>query len=266
MKAGTSTQSSLLAAAIETDRVYFELGAKIERLPGAILAWMPNLTSAAPGAVIQRVEPETVAAMSVQWLHRAERALSDIGAGIARIYLEERHEPLDALLQNAGYSAREELIFAHSIEAPGAGLEITRIETDADWGRKLLLHQQISTPPDGHRSGAFDWVTLERRKCDAGMEAYLVERDGKTVGAIGALQGNGVLRLKNIVVHPAHRRQGVGLGMLGHFGKVGAEWGIPEQCVFAVKGEIGELLYHAAGMRVIGSVVEWSKPMGGTIR
>lgn len=253
---------SLLARAIETDRDYFELGARIAQLPGATLAWMPDLTSAAPGAVIQRVDPDTVIEMADEWLDQAERALSDVGAVIGRIYLEDRHEKIDALFRRADYVDREELIFVHSFGPPPPGLVLKRVENDRDWERKLRLHQLISTPPDGHETSAADWVTLERRKCDAGMKAYLVERNGETVGAIGALHGNGVLRLKNIVVHPAHRRQGVGLGMLAHLGTIGASRGISDHCVFAVRGEIGELLYRAAGMRVIGSVVEWSRQLG----
>jgi hypothetical protein len=54
--------------------------------------------------------------------------------------------------------------------------------------------------------------------------------------------------------------------MLGHLGNVARDRGISEQCVFAVRGEIGELLYRAAGMRVIGSVVEWSKRLGESDR
>ena len=252
---------SLLARAIETDRDYFELGARTEQLPAAVLAWLPGLESAAPGAVVQRLEPAIVAEQGRRWLVETERALSRVGAAIARVYLEDRHARLDPLFRSAGYVDREELIFAHSFEAPGAGLTLTRVKSEADWDRKLRLHQLISTPPDGHPTSASDWVALERRKCDAGMEAYLVERDGVTVGAIGALRGNGVLRLKNIVVHPGCRRQGIGLGMLGHFGTRPLSQGISEQCVFAVRGEIGELLYRAAGMRQIGSVVEWSKPL-----
>jgi ribosomal protein S18 acetylase RimI-like enzyme len=252
---------SLLARAIDTDRDYFELGAKLEDLPGAVLAWLPGLEAAAPGAVIQRVDPAIVAAQGEQWLVEAGRALSRVGAATARVYLEERHEPVDALFQSAGYVGREELIFAHSFDAPRPGLVVNRVESDADWDRKLRLHRFISTPPDGHPTSASDWVALERRKCEAGMEAYLVERDGETVGAIGALRGDEVLRLKNIVVHPAYRRQGIGLGMLGHLGMIGASRGISDQVVFAVRGEIGELLYRAAGMREIGSIIEWSKPL-----
>lgn len=253
---------SLLAGAIETDRDYFELGANVEPLPGAILAWLPGLESAAPGAVIQRVDPAIVAEHGEQWLAEAEFALSRIGAATARVYLENRHVPVDALFRSAGYSDRAELIFAGSFEAPGPGLTLKPVESEADWDRKLELHRLIETPPDGHPTSASDWVALERRKCKAGMKAYLIERDGETVGAIGALFGDRLVRLKNIVVHPAYRRQGIGLAMLGHLGTIGAARGISDHIVFAVRGEIGELLYRAAGMRVIGSVVEWSKPLG----
>jgi ribosomal protein S18 acetylase RimI-like enzyme len=260
--ASASGPRSFLARSIETDRDYFELGARLERLPGAVLAWMPGLASAAPGAVIQRVEEATVAEGAEQWLSRAEQALSDVGAAIARIYLERPNERIDGSFRKAGYVDREELIFANSFGPPAPGLEVRLVENDSDWDRKLRLHELISTPPDGHQTSASDWVALERRKCEAGMEAYLVERDGETVGAIGALRGEGVLRLKNIVVHPAHRRRGVGLAMLGHLGMIASSRGISDQIVFAVRGEIGELLYRAAGMREIGSVVEWSKPLG----
>jgi ribosomal protein S18 acetylase RimI-like enzyme len=251
-----------LASAIETDRRYFELGARLERLPGADLAWMPGLASAPAGAVIQRVDPETVLTEGSSWLFRTERALSDLGARTSRIYLDESHDASDHLFRDAGYSKREELIFAHSLGAPKPGLRIVRVESDLDWDRKLELQQSMPTPPDGHSTSALDWIELERRKCDAGMEMYLAEWDGEPVGAIGAMKGDGLLRLKNIAVHPAHRRKGVGLRMLGHLGISARERGISEQCVFAVRGEIGELLYRAAGMRVVGSVIEWSKPLG----
>ena len=262
MEAGSPTLP-LVARAIETDRNYFELGARIEPLPGADLVLMEGLAAAAPGAVIQRVQPSIVAGLAERWLSEAERALAAAGANIARIDLEDRDGPVDTLFRSAGYEDREELIFARSHGEASTGLVLRKVESDADWDRKRSLHQRISTPPDGHRTSPADWVALERRKCDAGMEAYLAERDGEPVGAIGALRGDGVLRLKNIVVHPAYRRQGIGLGMLGHLGMIGMSRGISEHVVFAVRGEIGELLYRAAGMRMIGSVVEWSKQLRG---
>ena len=258
--------AALLASAIETDRQYFELGARLEQLPGAILAWMPGLAAAPAGAVIQRVGAEVALAEESNWLFRAERALCGVGARTSRIYLDDGHGASDDLFRGAGYSKREELIFAHSLGSPEPGLRMMPVESEFDWDRKLILQQSMPTPPDGHSTSAADWIVLERRKCDAGMEMYLAEWDGQPVGAIGAIGGDGLLRLKNIAVHPSHRRKGVGLRMLGHLGILAKERGISEQCVFAVRGEIGELLYRAAGMRMIGSVIEWSKPLGGSDR
>lgn len=257
---------SLLASAIETDRRYFELGARFEELPGATIAWMPDLVSAPAGAVIQRIDADVVRATGIDWLCRAEQALASLGGRTARIYLEASDEALDRLLATAGYAKREELIFTHSLGSPEPGLTMIPVESDLDWERKLRLQQAMEMPPDGHSTDARDWIALERRKCAAGMEMYLAELDGEPVGSIGALRGDGLLRLKNIAVHPAHRRKGVGLRMLRHLGTIAAARGISEQCVFAVRGEIGELLYRAAGMRVIGSVIEWSKRLGGSGR
>lgn len=252
-----------LVSAIETDRRYFELGARLERLPGAVLAWMPDLAATPAGAVIQRVEPEAVGPL---WIAGAEQALTDLGSRTARIYLDRRNDALDPVFQDAGYEKREELIFCDELAPPEPGLRLRPVESDFDWERKLQLQQRMIQPPDGHSTPAHDWIALERRKCEEGMEMYLAEWEGEAVGAIGAMNGNGLLRLKNIAVHPAHRRKGVGLRMLGHLGNIARDRGISEQCVFAVRGEIGELLYRAAGMRVIGSVVEWSKRLGESDR
>jgi hypothetical protein len=47
---------------------------------------------------------------------------------------------------------------------------------------------------------------------------------------------------------------------------IGRQRGVSEQCVMAVRGETGELLYRAAGMQMVGIQVEWSKPLAGAAR
>ena len=257
-----SGTQSLFARALDTERTYFELGADIRRLRGAELAWMPGLAESPAAAVIHRVQPATCAATGARWIAEAEAALIAVGAGLARIYVDASGSALDPLLVRAGYSAREELVFVHSLPGPQPGVTLRQVKTNADWQRKLRFHEAVEGPPDGHRTAAAQWVELERRKCAHGMTCYLAVIGDETVGAIGHVRGEGVLRIKNLVVHPAHRRRSIGRAMLSHVAALGREIGIVEQCLLAVRGEVGELLYRAVGMRVAGSLVEWSKPIG----
>lgn len=248
--------------AIETDRVYFELGASLQPLPGAILAWMPGLADSAAGAVIHRVDTTVVGALGRDWLDAAESAFRAAGAALARVYLDVTHPMVDQLFSQAGYQRREELVFGHDLPPPRPGLRLHRVESEADWQRKLRFHELVEESPDGHFNRAGDWVALERRKCRHGMQAYWAERGGEVAGMIGLVWGDGIARLKNIVVHPAMRRQAVGTAMLSHAAAIGRDKGLPYQCLLAVSGEAGEQLYRAAGMQVIGSQVEWSKALG----
>ncbi len=259
----STTSENVFARAIETDRTYFELGAEVERLPGAVLAWMPGLTAAPAAAVVHRVVPEVIAALGQAWVTRAEHSLADIGADLARIYLDARGTPADKMLHAAGYAARDELVFTHCLPDRDPRLTLRPVETDSDWERKLRFHTASQASPDGHGNSPSDWVAVERRKCACGMEAFLAEIDGETVGAIGLVAGDGLMRLKNLVVHPRHRRRSNGLDMLSQAAALGRTRGLREQCTLAVSGDAGELLYRAAGMQVVGIQVEWSKPIGG---
>lgn len=256
---GDGLRPFALARAVETDRIYFEMGAELELLDGATLAWMPGLTGSPAAAVIQRVDPEAVARGGESWTSDAERAFARTGARLVRIYLDGRHDGADEVLRRAGYVDRDELVFVHRLPDPPPGLRLRPVASDGDWQAKRRFHEAVDETPDGHGNRAADWVELERRKCLAGMDVFLAEQDGEIVGAVGAVWGDRVVRAKNVVVHPGHRRRTIGKAMLCHIAAVGRARGVSEQCVMAVKGEAGELLYRAAGMEMVGAQVEWSK-------
>jgi ribosomal protein S18 acetylase RimI-like enzyme len=249
----------VLARAIETDRIYFEQSAESMMLDGASLAWMPGLTGSAAAAVIHRVDSERVAAGGEQWVAAAEAAMAQAGVRLARIYLDEPHDGAAHWLRRAGYSDRDELAFVGNLPDPPSEMTLHPVTTDEDWQTKLSFHEAVDETPDGHGNRAADWVELEQRKCAAGMDAFLAKLDGTVVGAIGAGWGDGIVRAKNVVVQPAHRRRTVGKAMLCHIAALGRARGVSEQCVMAVRGEAGELLYRAAGMQMVGFQVEWSK-------
>ena len=248
-----------LARAIETDRIYFDQGAERTQLDGAVLAWMPGFTASAAAAVIHRVDPELIARRGAAWVAEADAAMADTGAGLARIYLDGRHVEAGEQLRRSGYSERDELVFVGDLPDPPADMVLRAVTSDADWQAKLAFHAAVDETPDGHGNRAAGWVAQERRKCAEGMNAFLIELEGVVVGAIGAVWGQGIVRAKNIVVHPAHRRRTIGKAMLGHIAALGRARGVSEQCVMAVRGEAGELLYRAAGMEMVGFQVEWSK-------
>src|SRR5262245_33324344 len=103
-----------LARAIETDRAYFEMGAEVSDLDGAILAWMPGLTRSPAAAVIHRVDPAAIAAGGEGWVSQAERKMADVGAALARIYLDQPHEGAEQVLRQAGFIDRDELVFTQT--------------------------------------------------------------------------------------------------------------------------------------------------------
>ena len=252
--------STLCARAIETDRIYFELGARVQQLPGAVLAWVPELTASPAGAVVHRVDPAAIAELGEAWVRQTERALRDVGARMARIYCDERGAA-DDLLRSAGYVDRDELVFVHGLTESAPGLTLRPVRSDEDWKRKLDFHAAVHETPDGHDHRPSEWVALERMKCADGMEAFLAALDGETVGAVCAVWGDGLLRIKNLVVHSAYRRRSIGRALLFQIAAIGRERGVSEQCILAVRGDAGEMLYRSAGMQVVGTQVEWSKQL-----
>ena len=251
----------LIDRVIETDRAYFELGAEVRRIAGATLAWMPGLAGTPAGSVVHRVDAGMVAAQGQIWVTEAEAALAGVGAQLARIYLDRRGTAADAVLRNAGYADRDEIAFVHDCPEPSPLLTLSPVRSEQDWRRKLALHEASEGPPDGHFAGAAEWVALERTKCAHGMEMFTAECDGQTVGTAGLLAGQGVVRLKNLVVHPDWRRRGFGQSILAHVAAIGRARGLASLCLFAVADEPGELLYRAVGMSIAGTQVEWSKTL-----
>lgn len=268
MMAGPSLSATrsdeLLRRVVETDRVYFELGAEIEQLPGGVLAWMPGLADCPASTVVHRLDPDVLLHDGASWIAHVEQRLQTIGVGLARIYCDARG-PGDAALSAAGYIGRDEVAFVHRFQADEPTLALRAVQTGDGWDAKLALHEAMGLSPDGHDNDPKSWVDLERRKSGAALQPYLALYDGNVVGAICALWGDGLLRLKNTVIHPAHRRRSMGHAMLASLAAVGRQRDVHQQCVFAVRGSAGETFYRALGMREVGIQIEWSKPLHRSI-
>lgn len=251
----------LFARVMDTERAYFELGARLEDLHGAVLAWTPGFVSTPGAAVVHRVEPDVFCHQAPTWIGQMEKALVLHGIGLARVYLDTRHEGLEGMLRDAGYACREELLFADRRLDPPTTVDCRPIVTEADWRRKLAFHEAVQESPDGHANLAADIVGLERHKCAHGMEAFSGEMDGRMVAVVGAVWGERVVRIKNLLVHPEYRRRSIATALLDHIAAIGRQRGIEEQCLVALKGGTGEIAYRSLGMTLVGSCFEWSKPV-----
>jgi ribosomal protein S18 acetylase RimI-like enzyme len=251
----------LIDRVIETDRAYFELGANTHQIAGASVAWMPGFATCPAGAVVHRVNPDEAAARGRQWVADVESALARVGAKLARVYVDCRGTIVDDWLRAAGYADRDEIAFVRDFPEPPPSLRVVPVRSEADWRRKLALHEAAEGPPDGHFVAASEHVALEHAKCAHGLEMFLAQREGQTVATAGLIPGEGVMRVKNIVVHPDHRRQRYGASILAHLAAIGRARGLPTLGLFALANEPGEQLYRAVGMSVAGTQVEWSKPL-----
>jgi GNAT superfamily N-acetyltransferase len=134
---------------------------------------------------------------------------------------------------------------------------------DADgWATKEAIHRADGLRPDGHDAPAARWVAMERARVDSGgLDAWLAIRDGIVCGTVCTMAVDGILRNKNIVVHPDHRRTGVGLGILARLDAMARSRQML-MGTFSLAGEDSALLYRAAGMRTVVEQREWSRPLG----
>jgi predicted GNAT family acetyltransferase len=94
------------------------------------------------------------------------------------------------------------------------------------------------------------------------MQPYLVRRQGDVVAAACAAASGPLLRLKNVVVDPAHRRRGVATALAVRFAGLAAELGFSATGCFAIEGEVAMGIYVRAGYREATSQVEWMLELG----
>lgn len=250
---------------LESDRRYFESAAELEPLGGAVLARMPALQGLPAACVVQRVAAAALPLPPGEWLDQLERRL--LGMGYARVRLYVRPSgaapALAAVLAERGYRASTEIGFlGRALHTPAlpAGYRFDPVTTQADWVAKRALHRACAVGPDGHASAADEWVEMERRKTEAGyMQPYLLRRDGTACGTVGASASAHLLRLKNLVIHPEHQKQGVGRTAVRCVAGVAHGLGKRAIGVFGIEHTPGAALYRAAGFHASVLQTEWTR-------
>jgi GNAT superfamily N-acetyltransferase len=259
------TQAALAAALLESDRLYFELGARLEPIDGAMLAWMPGMEWVPAACVVQRVDQECGSAdAGRRWVGATVERLRAKGCSVARIYLDAPSPSLEAALAEAGFRRRVEIGYLSASDMDGGGGEVTLrpVQGDVDWATKHRLHAGTDGAADGRVLSGRSWVELERAKCDDGrMRAYLIEVDGAACGALAEIRVEGLLRAKNVFVHPDWRRRGIGAGAMRRMVELARAQGCAGAGIFGVEGRPGNALYRHLGMSPVVERFEWSRSL-----
>jgi ribosomal protein S18 acetylase RimI-like enzyme len=251
------------SALLESDRLYFELGAELEGLRGASLAHMTGLEAVPAGCVVQVTDPAAAGEDPRSWIDAVEQKLHELGCSQRRLYLRERCRALEGVLHERGYRARQEVgyVAAGPVASRRSDVRLSPVLSDSDWDAKRAIHERSGVGPDGYLTPADGWIELERRKCQAGpMRAFLIVAAGSVCGAVCSLEVEGLLRLKNIVIAPSARRQGIAVETVHLLWLQALEAGRRAFGTFAVRGGIGDTVYRAAGLKSAAALMEWARP------
>lgn len=245
---------------------YFETGAQLEELNGATLVWMPGLESLAAGCVLQRLQEDSIGAEAEQWLKTVQQRLQTLGVYRARIYQRYADPHLEQALNQHGYQANQEVAllasaYNHALES-ATSVQLRAVTTEADWLKKLALQKKLSQGPDGHTSPAQLWLKMERIKADLGyMKPYLAIKEGQVCGAVCAAPSDNILRLKNLVVAPEYRRQGVGREIALYLRTLAYQQQFEAVACFAIQSAPSLMMYQQAGYMAVSQQTEWVKAL-----
>lgn len=252
---------------LESDRRYFEADAEVIPITGAVIARLHGGEQLASGCVVQRIDPAGVPEDGDAWLAGIEERLRAFRCPRARLYLDRPHEVLERALSRRGYRGRVEFGLARAADATeGTGTTELRAAADAaGWLERRKLMERSRLAPDGHRADPDLWVEMERRKYDAGyMRPYLIVSAGRIAGALSTAPCGRLLRLKNLIIDPAHRRRGVATAAAAQAARLAADGGLAAAGCFVLEGEPGIAAYIRSGYHHVTRQTEWVRELGAT--
>jgi GNAT superfamily N-acetyltransferase len=245
---------------LESDRRYFEVGARMVALPGAVLAHMPAFRDIPAAAAVHRVDPHALLPDPLTWVVAVETIMTDLGLPRSRFFVERHAPELELALTMLGYRSRMESGLVRRAEAVESSVVLVPVTGDDDWSRKLSVHSHSEDGPDGFPLDPAQWVCFEKAKQAAGYYTlYVAMRDGVACGAVGFSLSGRLLRLKNLVVAPTHRRRGVGAAILDAAAALAHAKGLAAVGCFAMPGELGDGLYRANGFIDVVTQMGWDR-------
>ena len=253
---------------LETDRLYFELGA-LRSSSGLDLLYVPEYIGSPSGSVVWGVDRTSAGNHFAGMLKRAEVELRQLGGRALRVYIENPvPRQIAHALEASGYRPRVEVALLAEVSTVLASTDVPKdyeflkVENDQHWRLKEELHATEEKQADGYATDARDWVGLERMKCaTGGMACYLVMRDSQPIAAVGLILDRGIARLKNLFVTPACRKGGIGLATIRLLAGAAHAQGYQWFGCFALENGNAIRVYQRAGLRVVAAATEFSRDL-----
>lgn len=113
---------------------------------------------------------------------------------------------------------------------------------------------------DGHSTAIDHYAELELLKIISGyMTPYFLERNGHVVGSIKLSRESGWARIKNLIVAPEYRRQGVATRIIEAFTKLAIDKKMTYVGAYALRKSVAIEMYKKTGMEIICQQFEWTR-------
>ncbi len=214
-------------------------------------------------SVIQRIRPERIDLPVTIWLGHTENLARKLKLGYVRIYLTRETTDWTRALQHRGYRRKVEFLLRQDVsDFETDHLHLVPVDTPEAWHSRVTLFQHDRKGMDGHDLLPVAWNELERRKAATGeLHCLTAIHHDRCVGAVSFMRTRHFLRVKNLFVHPLHRRQGVAMAMLKWMHEQARLLHMRSVCLMAVDGSPAIDLYRLMGMEIVGEQYEWIKPI-----
>lgn len=249
---------------LESDMVYFKLGARCTPLRGAWLARVPGLEHLAAGCILVDVDVLQIESDRENWIEATTQTLDTLGCPRVRLYLYDTSPELTSVLETQGFQSRCEIGFLGRpcASRPGCSVTLHQVETDADWKAKPQLYHRVTGPTFGYQGPPNDWVALERRKSSVGpMKTFVIQLDQTRCGSVSTIEVGTFLRIKSLFLRPEWQGKGIGLQVMNLMGHLAYQLEKDAFGIFAVAGSAAEKLYTRAGLLPLTQQHEWNKPL-----
>ncbi len=258
---------SLPSELLESDSAYFDTGALVEPIEGGSLAWLPGLEALPAGAVVHRMTPGVIRGGAESWVASVEAVTRVRGIPRLRLYLQQSDPKLERALRARHYAERREIGLVRSAAEelhPPDPAPLVRLEEIVDltgWDDKRRVTDACPTAPDGHPADPKAWCEMEQRRSAHGyMRPFLIRHGDSACGTLCLAPRGRMLRLKNLLIHPAWRGRGIATSAVNAAVLLARRAGFHTVGCFAIPGGPALAVWQRTGFAPTVVQSEWMQP------